>query len=140
MILVDTNLISEPMKAAPDPAVLKWFARNSKDVLYFSAIGVAELMRGIAILPDGKRKTQMANDLELDLERVFQGRILPFDEEAARAYGVIHGKMRAAGRAIGILDSQIAAIALVRNLTIATRDVQPFIDAGVPVVNPWAEE
>lgn len=138
MILVDTNLISEPMKTVPDPAVLNWFARSSKVDLFFSAIGVAELMRGIAILPDGNRKTQMASDLEQDLERVFQGRILPFDEDAARAYGVIHGKMRAAGRAIGILDSQIAAIALVRNLTVATRDTQPFRDAGVPVVNPWA--
>lgn len=139
MILVDTNLISEPMKSVPDPAVLKWFASNNKEVLYFSAIGVAELMRGIAILPDGKRKSQMAGDLELDLERVFQGRILPFDEEAARAYGAIHGKMRAAGRAIGVLDSQIAAIALARDLKVATRDTQPFRDAGVAVVDPWAE-
>ena len=97
-------------------------------------------MRGIAILPDGKRKTQMASELELTLQRVFQDRILPFDEEAARAYGVIHGKMRAAGRAIGILDSQIAAIALVRNFTVATRDTQPFLGAGIKVINPWTDE
>lgn len=139
MILVDTNVISEPLQPEPNQAVARWFVKYKKDELYFTAIGVAELMRGIAILPDGKRKSQLADKLETALGNVFEGRILPFDEAAGRAYGAIHGRTRAAGRAIGILDSQIAAIALVHGLKVATRDVQPFVDAGLDVVNPWAD-
>ncbi|MGH6907532.1 MAG: type II toxin-antitoxin system VapC family toxin [Aestuariivirga sp.] len=136
MILVDTNVVSEPLKAAPDANVIEWFKRNSPDTLFFSAVGVAELMRGVAILPEGRRKNQMAKDLQFEIDRLFAARILPFDESAAHAYAGIHGKMRAIGRAIGILDSQIAAIALARGLSVATRDIQPFLDAGVSVINP----
>lgn len=136
MILLDTNVVSETMRAAPEPRVVAWLDAQLVETLHLSAISLAELLLGVAVLPDGKRKAQ----LEMQLSRaaaLFGQRVLPFDGNAAAAYAAIVSRARQSGRAIGVADGQIAAIAASKGLTVATRDVAPFEAAGVPVINPW---
>ena len=109
---------------------------SQKRVLHLSAISLAELLLGVAVLPDGKRKAQ----LEMQLSRaaaLFGQRILPFDGNAAVAYAAIVSRARQNGRATGVADGQIGAIAASRGFTVATRNIAPFEAAGVPVINPW---
>jgi predicted nucleic acid-binding protein len=138
MILLDTNLVSEPWKPRPDPQIVAWIDAQAVETLFLSAVTVAELRFGIAALPDGKRRTVLHARLEGDLLAVFAGRVLPFDLEASRAYAELMSKAKIAGRAITMADGYIAAIAATRGLSVASRDVAPFQAAGVPIINPWA--
>jgi predicted nucleic acid-binding protein len=138
MILLDTNLISEPWKPKPDPNVVAWMDAQAVETLYLSAVTVAELRFGIAAMPVGNRRRILHERLESDLLPVFTGRILPFDLEASRAYAELMSKAKTAGLAINLADAYIAAIAASRGLTVATRDVAPFHAAGITVINPWA--
>ncbi|HYG86833.1 MAG TPA: type II toxin-antitoxin system VapC family toxin [Azospirillum sp.] len=137
MILLDTNVVSETMRAAPEPRVVAWLDAQLVETLHLSAVSLAELLLGIAVLPDGKRKVQLGIDLTTRAAGLFGERVLPFDARAASAYADVVSRARAGGRAIGVADGQIAAIAAARGLIVATRDVAPFEAAGVPVVNPW---
>ncbi len=137
MILLDTNVISETMRAVPEPRVIAWLDAQAVETLYLSTISLAELLLGIAVLPDGRRKTQLELGLEDKAAALFGPRLLPFDTAAARAYADIISRARTAGRAIGVADGQIAAIAAACGLIVATRDTAPFEAAGVAVVNPW---
>jgi predicted nucleic acid-binding protein len=137
MILLDTNVVSEPLKLGGDPAVLAWLDAQDVASLYLSTISLAELRFGIAILPEGKRKERLRLRLDDRVLPVFEDRILPFGIEAADAYAVLHARARAAGKAIGPADGYIAAIAASHNLTVATRDTAPFEAAGLTVINPW---
>ncbi len=139
MILLDTNVVSEPFKAAPEPQVLVWLDAQSVETLYLSAISLAELRFGIAALPAGQRRDGLLTSLEQRVLPLFAGRILPFDELAALAYAELRARARAARRAIATADGWIAAIAAAHGLQVATRDVSPFEAAGVPVINPWTE-
>jgi len=139
MIVLDTNVVSEPMRPNGAPGVRAWLDRQTAETLYLTATSLAELLVGIAALPDGRRKNGLDGALHELLVRLFGPRILPFDQQAATAYAAVVGRARASGRIISVADGQIAAIAAVRGFTVATRDVQPFIAAGVPVVNPWEE-
>ena len=139
MIILDTNVVSEPLRPEPDQRVVQWIIENSAAPLFLTAISLAELAAGAAILPDGRRKRDLEEGLEAMLQRLFRGRILPFDADAARAYASICGEAKLAGRNLSTLDAQIAAIARVSGFAVATRDVSPFQSAGVPVINPWAE-
>jgi len=138
MILLDTNLISEPWKPKPDPHVVAWIDAQAVETLFLSAVTVAELRFGIAAMPDGKRRKVLHQRLEGELLAVFAGRVLFFDLEAARAYADLMSKARIAGQAIHNADGYIAAIAVARGLSVASRDVAPFQAAGVAVINPWA--
>lgn len=138
MILLDTNVVSETMRATPEPRVVAWLDAQLAETLHLSAVSLAELLLGIAVLPDGKRKVQLAVDLTTRAAALFGERVLPFDAGAASMYADIVSRARAAGRAIGIADGQIAGIAAARGLIVATRDVGPFEAAGVSVVNPWS--
>lgn len=137
MIILDTNVISEPMKTDSAPTVIAWLDRQAAETLYLTAISLAELLVGIAALPDGKRKDGLGALLEAFLSGLFDSRILPFDQSAAAAYAPLVVRARSAGRAIGVADGQIAAIAADKGYIVATRDTGPFLAAGVPVVNPW---
>lgn len=139
MIILDTNVVSEPMRPGGSEAVLAWLDRQAADTLYLTAINLAELLVGIAILPAGKRKHGLDAALTEVVSSLFGSRILPFDQAAAKAYALVVSRARTAGRAIGAADGQIAAIALVHGFTVATRDAVPFEAAGVPVIDPWAE-
>ncbi|MFT3877120.1 MAG: type II toxin-antitoxin system VapC family toxin [Propioniciclava sp.] len=137
MILLDTNVVSEPLRLSPHPGVVTWLDAQHPATLYLSAISVAEIRYGIASLPVGKRRTTLADRFERDVLPVFDVRILSFDEPAADHYAAMRAEMRSRGRAIGDLDAMIAAIALSRRLTISTRDTTPFLDAGLKVINPF---
>jgi predicted nucleic acid-binding protein len=138
MILLDTNLVSEPWKPKPDPHVLAWIDAQSAETLYLSAITVAELRFGIAAMPAGKRRNVLYERLEGDLLPVFVGRVLPFDLDASRAYAELMSKAKSMGQGITMADAYIAATAAARGFIVATRDVAPFHAAGVSVINPWA--
>jgi predicted nucleic acid-binding protein len=137
MILVDTNVVSEPMKLDGDPEVLAWLDAQDVASLYLSTISLAELHFGIAILPDGWRKETLLLRLHQRVLPLFESRILPFGVEAADANARLRARARAAGRAIGPTDGYIAAIAAAHNLIVATRDTAPFEAAGLTVINPW---
>lgn len=137
MILLDTNVLSEPLRAAGDLNVLAWFDAQAIETLYLSTKSLAELRFGIAVLPEGKRRDTLAASLEQRVLPLFEGRILPFDDAASQAYATLRARARAAGQAIAPADGYIAAIALAHGLAVATRDTSPFEAAGVLVINPW---
>jgi len=131
VIVLDTNVISEPVKPLADPVVAAWLDRQPKETLYLCAPVLMEVLLGISFLPDGKRKTIMAVTMQGLLANYFSDRFFAFDREAAVAYAA------AKGYSISVADCQIAAIAAVHGFSVATRDTAPFLAAGVPVVNPW---
>ncbi|TDK37062.1 type II toxin-antitoxin system VapC family toxin [Rhizobium deserti] len=137
MILVDTNVISELMKDDRHRAVEDWLDLQVKERLYAPAISLGEIVYGIEKLPEGNRKSRLRLLMKDIFAYQFTDRVLPFDEQAAYAYGRIVAAARARGKSILIADGQIAAIAEVNGLTVATRDTAPFEAAGVPVIDPW---
>ena len=137
MIILDTNVVSEPMKPNGNPSVLAWLDQQVADTLYLTAISLAELLVGIEVLPNGRRKDGLDIALANLMSSLFGSRILAFDQKAAKAYAPLVGRARAAGRALPMADGQIAAIATVQGFIVATRDTAPFEAAGVPVLNPW---
>lgn len=139
MIILDTNVISEPMKPNGNPAVITWLDRQLAETLYLTATSFSELLVGIEILPDGKRKQELSIALKELIIKLFGPRILPFDQQAAIAYAPLIGRAKLKGQSISVADGQIAAIASVHGFTIATRDVAPFVAAGVPIINPWEQ-
>lgn len=139
MIILDTNVVSEPMKRGGNPAVQAWLDQQAAETLYLTAVSLSELMVGVAILPDGRRKEGLDGALNELLARLFGSRILAFDQRAAVSYAPLVCRARAGGRIISVADGQIAAIAAVHGFTVATRDTAPFAAVGVPVINPWEE-
>ena len=136
-VLLDTNVLSELIRKAPDPAVETWAGNHALEDLFFSAVGEAELRYGAAILPAGRRRASLVSDIEAMLRDGFGDRVLPFDRDAARAYAEVAAMRRSAGRPIPPADCQIAAIARSRGMAVATRNVRDFEDIDVEVVNPW---
>lgn len=137
MIVLDTNVVSEPLRQAPEARVIEWIDAQALETLYLSAITVAELRFGMASLPAGKRRDRLQESLEKQILPLFAGRVLPFDMSASKAYGELMAKARAAGLAIGAADGYIAATAAANGMIVATRDVSPFEAAGVDTINPW---
>ena len=137
MILVDTNVISETLRQQPDPAVVRWMDTQSIETLYLSAVTVAELRYGIAVLPEGRRRQVLHSGLEQSVLPLFEGRILPFDGAAAESYAELMAAARHRGRGVSAADGYIAATAHAAGLMVATRDTSPFEAVGLAVVNPW---
>ncbi len=137
-ILLDTNVISELMRAKPAAEELEWFERQH-DVSYFiSAISCAEILLGIALLPAGKRRPSLAASAEQMFSEDFSGRSLAFDEGCAAEYAVLVAARTRQGRAISTEDAQISAVALTHRLPLATRNGKDFKDIdGLTVLNPW---
>lgn len=136
MILLDTNVVSEAMKPAPHPPVLAWLNDQAAETLYLSSVTLAEMLFGIAALPDGKRKEKLTDALD-GLTALFRDRILPFDVDAARHYATLAVDARAGGRGFPTPDGYIAAIAASRRFIVASRDTAPYKAADVTVINPW---
>ena len=137
MILLDINVVSEPLRPAPDARVIEWIDAQPLETLFLSAITVAELRAGVALLPAGKRRTGLQQNLDNRVLRLFAGRVLPFDLACTPAYAELMVRARTAGLAIATADGYIAAIAAANGFTVATRDTGPFEAAGVAVINPW---
>lgn len=140
MIVLDTNVISEVMRPAPDRAVVRW-VRDIGAEGVITAITVAEILAGLAALPPENRRRELTDAVEGVLAR-FRGTdsILPFDGEAARCYAVIHRTRAEHGRPISTADAQIAAICMARRAVCATRNVRDFEETGIELVNPWAAQ
>lgn len=138
MILVDTNVISEPLQAAPNERVISWIDSQPVETLYLSAISVAELRFGMMVLPDGKRKAKLRRRFEEEILPLFEERIVAFDLGASNSYANLMARARAQGKAISKADGYIAATAMHRGLMVATRDVAPFEAAELTVINPWS--
>lgn len=139
MIVLDTNVVSEPLKSIGEPAVLAWLDQQNIETLFLTTISLAELRYGVAVLPDGRRKSGLGAALEKRIVGLFKGRILSFDIASADAYAIIRSRARLSGQAIGASDGYIAATAAAHGFAVATRDTGPFEAAGVPVINPWRE-
>ena len=136
MIALDTNVLSEFTHKVPNPRVAAWMNRQPLHTLYVPSVVMGELLHGVAILPEGKRKESLSRTVEEWLQK-FEGRILPLDGDAVRRYAVLAAKARSAGQPMGQNDAYIAATAQARGFAIATRDVRPFLAAGLEVINPW---
>ncbi len=137
MILIDTNVISEPLRVSPNRQVVDWLDGQSLETLFLSVVTVAELRFGVALLPAGKRRDGLRERLETQVLPSFAGRILSFDLAATQAYADLMATAQATGLAIGMADGYIAAIARSNRMAVATRDASPFKAAGVSVINPW---
>jgi predicted nucleic acid-binding protein len=137
MIILDTNVVAEMMKASPAQEVVDWLNAQDSAVLYLTTITLAEVGYGLQILPPGRRRLLLEQSFERVVSAAFSGRILAFDENAARSYGEVMGTRKAIGRPLGTLDGQIAAIARAQGSAVATRNVKDFIDCGLVVFNPF---
>jgi toxin FitB len=139
MFLLDTNVLSVMMDEPLPVPVSKWLAGTPGRFLYTGAICQAELLAGIAVLPTGCRRSNLAGTAQKMFSGIFSGKIWPFDSAAAEAYAEIFARRRSAGRHIEPPDLMIAAIALSRDASVVTRNVGDFEDCGVEVINPWDE-
>ena len=137
MILLDTNVVSEPLRQAPDARVIEWIDAQPLETLFLSAITVAELRAGVALLPAGKRQAGLQENLEKRVLPLFVGRVLPFDLVCTKGYAELMAKARVSGLAVATADGYIAATAFANGFAVASRDVGPFEAAGVAVINPW---
>jgi predicted nucleic acid-binding protein len=137
MILLDTNVVSEALRPAPEVRVIDWLDAQPMETLFLSVVTVAELRAGVALLPAGKRRSGLQENLERRLLPLFAGRILSFDLACSQAYAVLLAKARVSGFAIATADGFIAAVAATHGFALATRDTRPFAAAGVAVINPW---
>ena len=137
--MLDTNVISELTRARPSPAVMSWAHGQPREAIFTTAVCEAELLSGLAVIQDGRRRATLSRAIESMLDTVLSGKILPFDRAAARIYADLAARSRAVGRPVGVADLQIAAIAVARNAdAIATRSTAHFADCGIRVIDPWA--
>jgi predicted nucleic acid-binding protein len=138
MILLDTNVVSELMRQAPEPKVLEWLDAQPPADVWISAVTVGEIRLGIALLPDGHRKERLAGLVEAMLQEDFSDNCLSYDLMAAAEYAGIVATRTRLGRPISVEDAQIAAIARSGGLTLATRNTKDFSNVDeLSLVNPW---
>ncbi|MDU9049154.1 MAG: type II toxin-antitoxin system VapC family toxin [Candidatus Electrothrix sp. Rat3] len=137
MILLDTNIISEVMRRKPSDRVLGWLNLRNKEELFVSSITIAEICYGLRILPVGQRKKQLETHFEQFIAQGFTGRIIGFDESAARVYAEIMGLRKEKGRPMSLPDGQIAAVARSNNLALATRNIRDFGHCEIELINPF---
>lgn len=140
MILLDTNVLSELMRAIPDPQVVRWLDVRPEWEVWISAVTVAEIRLGISLLPAGKRKKLLLDLAAQMFQEDFPDRCLPFDCEAASEYALIVVERNRQGHPITVEDAQIAAIARTAGLELATRNTKDFSGiTGLKLVSPWAD-
>jgi len=137
VIVLDTNILSELMRSEPGAAVFAWVSAQPRATLYTTSVSKAEILYGIAVLPEGRRRLALAAAAEAMFADDFEGRVLPFDEAAAVHYAEIVATRRREGRPIDAFDAQIAAAARVVGAGLATRDIGDFAGCGLTVFNPW---
>ena len=137
MIVLDTNVLSELMKATPSEAVSSWVARQPPSSLFITTVAQAEILNGLALLPSGSRRDKLRAAAQAMFEEDFAGRILPFDIAAAYQFAEIAAERRQSGRPISQFDAQIAAIARSRGAALSTRNISDFEGCGLQIFNPW---
>ena len=136
MIVLDTNVLSEPLKAVPEPKVMEWLDNQEVETLFITAISRAELRIGVLRLPDGRRKSALAAQVERVLD-LFKDRTLDFDAAAADKLAQIAVRCEKIGKRATAPDAYIAACADASGFAVATRNVEHFEPTGVRLINPW---
>lgn len=136
MIVLDTNVLSEPLRLSPEPHVLRWLAETAEQ-LALTSITVGELLTGVGQLADERRKDTLLTGIEQVLSD-FSGHILAFDDAAARRYATVRVEGRRSGRPISVEDGMIAAICLSHGAKLATRNTRDFVGIDLTSINPWA--
>ncbi|HEX3346884.1 MAG TPA: type II toxin-antitoxin system VapC family toxin [Acetobacteraceae bacterium] len=137
MFVLDTNVLSAIMRADPPQRVAMWVSAQSADLLFTTAVSHAEILSGLAELPEGRRRSALEAAARAMFLEDFDGRVLPFDMSAAVAYADIFVMRRKIGRATPAIDLMIAAIARSRGARVVTRNVGDFDGCGVGIVDPW---
>jgi toxin FitB len=140
MILLDTNVLSEFMRPKPADQVVSWLDAQPAHTLYISAVNQAEIELGLALMPSGRRQAGLAKAVRAMFDEDFVGRCLPFDASAAILYARVVADRARMGRPISVEDAQIAAIALVHEMRLASRNTSDFVHIrGLHLVDPWSE-
>src|SRR5260370_33476995 len=139
-VLLDTNVLSEVRRPAPEPKVLAWLDTIDEDRTFISVASIAELRRGIALMEDGRRRAALAAWLAVDRPGRLSGRIWPIEPAIAERWGDVMAQSRRSGFALSVMDGFFAATALVGELVLATRNTKDFAPLGVPLFDPWIDE
>lgn len=139
MLVLDTNILSAMMSAEPVRKVADWLLDQPSEDLFTAAVCQAEILSGIAILPNGRRRAVLEEAARAMFADDFHGRVLPFDTEAAAAYAEVFADRRKVGRPAGTVDLMLAAIARVREASVVTRNVADFEGVGLTIINPWGD-
>lgn len=137
MILLDTNVLSALMQREPEPAVVAWLDAQGSESVWISSVTLFEARYGIALLPEGQRKTRLQHELDPLVQAEFGQRVLVFDAQAARQAALLAARRKAQGRNVDVRDTWIAGLAIAHGATLATRNTRHFDDLTIPVVNPW---
>jgi toxin FitB len=135
--LLDTNCISEIVRPHPEPRVIRWLEATDERLLYLSVLTLGEIRKGVAGLPQSKRRKRLELWLELELPARFSGRVLPINVAVADRWGVLTADARRKGAAIAAIDGLLAATALHFNLTLVSRNVSDFASTHVLLLDPW---
>lgn len=135
--LLDTSVVSELVKPKPEEGVIRWLRERDDALLFLSVLTLGELHMGVARLPAGGRKQRLVNWLDEELARRFEGRLLAVDAETAVEWGRLRAAASARGESLPVVDSLIAATAIVHHLTVATRNVKDLVRCGAPIFDPW---
>ena len=135
--LLDTNIISELVKPKPEANVVEWIENTDESLLYLSVLTLGEIRRGIAALPQSRRRATLEAWLEKDLPARFEGRVLNIDQEVADRWGLLTAAGRNSGIVLPVIDGLLAATALEHNLTLVTKDTGQIPSMGVAVFTPW---
>jgi len=138
-LLLDTNVLSEVQRPAPNLKVLGWLDAVDEDRVFISVASIAELRRGVSLMHDGRRRDALADWLANDLPTRFAERILPIDHTIAERWGDLMAESRRSGVAMSVMDGLFAATALAKELTLVTRNIKDFASFGVQLINPWDE-
>lgn len=136
-LLIDTNVLSEVTKPAPDARVLNWLDRLDEDRSFISVVSIAEIRRGVALMDQGRKRDTLAEWLSRDLPQRFEQRVLLVDEKVALAWGDLMGLAKRSGRGLSSMDGLIGATAIAHELTLATRNTRDFQDFGIELLDPW---
>ncbi len=137
--LVDTNVLSEILRRAPDTNVAAWAQRQTKPELFLSVVSIGELRKGVCILPPSARRNDLERSIQDQVPFWFQGRVLPVTQAIAERWGELDSRRQLAGRPLSTPDGLIAATTLEHDLTLVTRNVKDFEGLGITVLNPWTE-
>lgn len=137
MIILDTNVLSALMQAAPEPKIVAWLDRQPSESVWITSITVCEARFGLALLPAGRRRQALEAAFMQLLEEDLENRVLPFDDAAAGEAAALAAQRQHADRPVDFRDTQIAGIALARRAMLVTRNVRHFADLAIQLINPW---
>jgi predicted nucleic acid-binding protein len=135
--LLDTNCISEVVRSKPEPRVMAWIEAAEESLLYLSVLTIGEIRKGLAGLPQGRRRSRLETWLEVELQARFSGRILSIDTAVADRWGLLAANAKIIGKPLSAIDGLLAATAIHHNLTVVSRNVSDFANTPAPVLNPW---